>query len=124
MGIRKKPNKQNKQMSLSRTDKNKFKYGFKIENIMITGLFFLQNFYVKSGILRTCTNLIRTTRRFIFKEILRLTIRKRVMLFGFIAKSSKINKHASKNIFCLFVCLKFIVPLENFSLIWRRHHCR
>ena len=26
---------------------------------------------------------------------------------------------------CLFVCLlEFIVPLENFSLIWRRHHCR
>ena len=24
----------------------------------------------------------------------------------------------------LFVCLKFIVPLENFSLIWRRHHFR
>ena len=23
-----------------------------------------------------------------------------------------------------FVCLEFIVPLENFSLIWRRHHCR
>ena len=22
----------------------------------------------------------------------------------------------------LFVCLEFIVPLENFSLIWRRHH--
>ena len=25
---------------------------------------------------------------------------------------------------CLFVCVEFIVPLENFSLIWRRHHCR
>ena len=24
----------------------------------------------------------------------------------------------------LFVCLKFFVPLENFSLIWRRHLCR
>ena len=23
---------------------------------------------------------------------------------------------------CLFVCFEFIVPLENFSLIWRRHH--
>ena len=23
-----------------------------------------------------------------------------------------------------FVCLEFFVPLENFSLIWRRHHCR
>ena len=26
--------------------------------------------------------------------------------------------------FCLFVCLDFIVPLENFSLIWRGHHYR
>ena len=26
--------------------------------------------------------------------------------------------------FCLFVCLRFIVPLENFSLIWRRHYYR
>ena len=25
---------------------------------------------------------------------------------------------------CFFVCLELIVPLENFSLIWRRHHCR
>ena len=25
---------------------------------------------------------------------------------------------------CLFVCLEFCVPLENFLLIWRRHHCR
>ena len=24
---------------------------------------------------------------------------------------------------CLFVCLEFSVPLENFSLIWIRHHC-
>ena len=24
----------------------------------------------------------------------------------------------------LFIYLEFIVPLENFSLIWRRHHCR
>ena len=24
----------------------------------------------------------------------------------------------------LFVCLEFFVPLENFSLIWKRHHCR
>ena len=23
-----------------------------------------------------------------------------------------------------FVCLELIVPLENFSLIWKRHHCR
>ena len=23
-----------------------------------------------------------------------------------------------------FVCVEFIVPLENFSLLWRRHHCR
>ena len=27
-------------------------------------------------------------------------------------------------VFVLFVCLEFIVPLENFSLIWRRLHCR
>ena len=26
------------------------------------------------------------------------------------------------NLFCLFVCLVFIVPLENSSLMWRRHH--
>ena len=26
--------------------------------------------------------------------------------------------------FCLFVCLEFMVPLENFSRIWRRYHCR
>ena len=24
----------------------------------------------------------------------------------------------------MFVCLEFFVPLENLSLIWRRHHCR
>ena len=24
----------------------------------------------------------------------------------------------------VFVCSGFIVPLENVSLIWRRHHCR
>ena len=24
----------------------------------------------------------------------------------------------------LFVCLGFFVPLENFSFIWRHHHCR
>ena len=29
-----------------------------------------------------------------------------------------------KFLFCLFVCLELIVPLENFSLIWRRHHYR
>ena len=23
---------------------------------------------------------------------------------------------------CLFVCLGFFIPLENYSLIWRRHH--
>ena len=27
-------------------------------------------------------------------------------------------------LFCLFVCFGFIVPLENVSLIWRRHHYR
>ena len=25
---------------------------------------------------------------------------------------------------CLFVCMGSIVPIENFSLIWRRHHNR
>ena len=30
----------------------------------------------------------------------------------------------SNKSFCLLICLWFIVPLENFSLIWRRHHCR
>ena len=31
-----------------------------------------------------------------------------------------------KNTYCLtdFVCLEFFVPLENFPLIWRRHHYR
>ena len=24
----------------------------------------------------------------------------------------------------LFFCFEFFVPLENFSFIWRRHHCR
>ena len=27
-------------------------------------------------------------------------------------------------VYVLLVCLWFIIPLENFSLIWRRHHCR
>ena len=27
-------------------------------------------------------------------------------------------------LFSLFVCLGFIIPLENFTLIWRRHHSR
>ena len=26
--------------------------------------------------------------------------------------------------YCLFVCFWFFVTLENFSLIWWRHHCR
>ena len=26
--------------------------------------------------------------------------------------------------FCWFVCLEFFCHLDNFSLIWRRHHCR
>ena len=28
------------------------------------------------------------------------------------------------NIYFCVVCWEFIVPLENFSLIWRRNHCR
>ena len=27
-------------------------------------------------------------------------------------------------VFFMFVCLGFFVQLENFSLMWRRHHCR
>ena len=30
----------------------------------------------------------------------------------------------NRDYFWLFVCLEFIVPLEYFSLILRRHHCR
>ena len=30
----------------------------------------------------------------------------------------------SKSKIVMFVWVEFIVPLENFSLIWRRHHCR
>ena len=29
-----------------------------------------------------------------------------------------------KNSYIWFVCLEFFVPLENFSLNWRHHHCR
>ena len=29
-----------------------------------------------------------------------------------------------RGVYCLLVCLWFCVPLENFSLIWRRHHYR
>ena len=29
-----------------------------------------------------------------------------------------------QDMLCFFVCLEFFVPLENFSLILRRHHCR
>ena len=29
-----------------------------------------------------------------------------------------------KSKYVLFVCFRIIVPLENFSLIWRRHHYR
>ena len=32
--------------------------------------------------------------------------------------------YTNKDIWIFFVCLEFIVPLEIFSLIWRRHHCR
>ena len=45
---------------------------------------------------------------------------------------SKENLHNSHNkdefmfpsLRYLFVCLQFFVPIKNFSLIWRRHHCR
>ena len=29
-----------------------------------------------------------------------------------------------KTTILVFVCLEFIIPLENFSLIWTHHHCR
>ena len=33
--------------------------------------------------------------------------------------------HTFKSIIvCLFICLGYFVPLENFSYIWRLHHCR
>ena len=34
------------------------------------------------------------------------------------------NVISTKNSFQLFVCLEFIVPLENCLLLWWRHHCR
>ena len=43
------------------------------------------------------------------------------------------NRHTVKNLkfiylkpnsVCLFVFFEFILPLENFSLIWRRQHCQ
>ena len=53
---------------------------------------------------------------------------KNVSLFCICHKSSHLLKHLLYYIFCkfwvYFVCLEFIVPLVNFSLIWRRHHCR
>ena len=40
-------------------------------------------------------------------------------------KSSRFKLHIiTFQLFCLFACLEFIVPLENFSLIWKRQHCR
>ena len=32
--------------------------------------------------------------------------------------------HLSLEVFFVFICLGFFVPLENFSLIWRLHHYR
>ena len=32
--------------------------------------------------------------------------------------------HGGIKMVCLFVCLEFFVPVENFSFIWRRHHYR
>ena len=42
-----------------------------------------------------------------------------IKLINVIQQATCCNKQTS---FCLFVCLRFIVPLENFSLIWRRHY--
>ena len=27
-------------------------------------------------------------------------------------------------LFCLFICMGFFAPLDNFLVIWRHHHCR
>ena len=35
-----------------------------------------------------------------------------------------LSKSVLKYVFCFFVGFGFIVPLENFSLIWRRHYYR
>ena len=39
-------------------------------------------------------------------------------------KRMRINLANLLWILFLFVCMEFSVPLENFSLIWRHHHCR
>ena len=36
----------------------------------------------------------------------------------------KFHEPSARDLFCLFVCLGFFVPLEIFSLIWRRQHDR
>ena len=38
--------------------------------------------------------------------------------------SIRINHLCILMIVCLFVCLRFYFPLENFSVIWRCHHYR
>ena len=47
-------------------------------------------------------------------------------LFGVIKKQflSLQEIFIKDNAGCLFVYLEFIVPIENFSLIWRRHYCQ
>ena len=45
------------------------------------------------------------------------------MEINFTAKLS-LSDHLFNSRCYFFVCVEFIVPLENFILIWRRHHCR
>ena len=40
-------------------------------------------------------------------------------MYSLILKNLKIE-----SLLQLVRCMEFIVPLENFSLIWSRHHCR
>ena len=47
-----------------------------------------------------------------------------VIVFSYAQKNS-VYLHKWVNVFvCLLVCLGFIVPLENFLVIWRRQHYR
>ena len=46
------------------------------------------------------------------------------LVYGDSQNNSDIPFFISVRTVCLFVCLfVFFVPLENFSFIWRRHHC-
>ena len=41
-----------------------------------------------------------------------------------IYQNCKFHEPSARDLFCLFVCLGFLVPLEIFSLMWRRQHDR